>query len=362
MIHFVFYTSILSTVVLFCSALANSFDSYLLRDWSNLIGWSGIVIVLFAILGATIKKVLEEIAPAVFGKLPFLKKITELSKQERLNEGRRRFLHISINAGMILSSGSLTACGMSEALDIPRVKTTDIKITGLQPDLDGFRIIQITDLHITSSVRRNWLQKLVERINLQKPDIIVSTGDILDDVIALISKDIEQLALLKAKIGKYSVSGNHEYFIGVNESTKEMKKAGFTVLSNDHRIIRQGRGRILLGGVEDYSAPSRSSNISSPTKAMGNSSQADVKILLAHQPNSVYKGASAGFDLQLSGHTHGGQFALGRWLVGLVQPYQSGLYRYNDTQLYVSNGAGYIGPPLRIGAPSEISLLRLSKA
>jgi uncharacterized protein len=118
-----------------------------------------------------------------------------------------------------------------------------------------------------------------------------------------------------------------------------------------------------VGGVADYSAPSWGSHASSPTKAMGGGSTADVKILLAHQPRSIYEAARAGFDLQLSGHTHGGgQFGPYRWLKSLAQPYQSGLYRYKKTQIYVSNGAGFWGMPVRIGAPSEISLLTLQKS
>lgn len=139
-----------------------------------------------------------------------------------------------------------------------------------------------------------------------------------------------------------------------------MENLGLTILLNKHRIISQGRGMILVGGVADCSAPYRGSHDSSPAQAMGDASDADVKILLAHQPQSVYKAAEVGFDLQLSGHTHGGLFPMGRWLRSLSQPFQAGLYKYQNTQLYVSSGSGYWGIPLRYGTPPEISHIKLT--
>ena len=140
-----------------------------------------------------------------------------------------------------------------------------------------------------------------------------------------------------------------------------MERMGFTTLLNEHRLIEKGRGLILVGGVADYSAPLQNSHDSSPAAAINGAPPADVKILLAHQPKSVFEAAEAGFDLQLSGHTHGGQITLFSWPRCLGQPFLTGLHRHKNTQIYVSNGAGYWGPPLRIGAPSEISLLKLTR-
>ena len=165
-----------------------------------------------------------------------------------------------------------------------------------------------------------------------------------------ISFNIDPLAGLTARLGKFFVTGNHEYsglVNGVDEWIQKMENLGFTVLLNNHRLIQQGRGQILIGGVADYSAPSLSSHTSSPAQALGDTSNADVKILLAHQPLSVYKAAQAGFDLQLSGHTHGGLVPLVRWLKSFKQPFQSGLNKYKNTQLYVSNGTCYWGMPIR---------------
>lgn len=320
------------------------------------------MIVIFVIFGKTIIKALEAITSVIQKNLSFFNKQSEAGSEEGLNHGRRRFLQYSMDIGLIVASSSLAVHGLSEALSLPQVKEVDIEIKNLPPDLEGLSIVQITDLHISSAIRRNWVQSLVERINILAPDIIAFTGDIADNTYAEISYDAAPLAGLTARLGKFFVTGNHEYMHGVEEWIQEMGNMGFTVLLNNHRLIPQGRSLILIGGVNDYSAPSRSSHVSSPVEAMGDGSKADVKILLAHQPRSVYKAAQAGFDLQLSGHTHGGQFVLGSWRRSLGQPFQSGLYKYKDTQIYVSNGAGYVGPPVRFGAPSEISLLKLTKA
>ena len=161
--------------------------------------------------------------------------------------------------------------------------------------------------------------------------------------------------MLRAKYGVFFVTGNHEYMSGVESWIKVMKNQGFTVLRNEHRLIAQGHGLLLLGGVDDYR-----SNDSSPAKAMGLNTKADVKILLAHQPGSIYEAAQVGFDLQLSGHTHGRLISPFRWLASLGSPFQSGLYKHENTQIYVSNGTGYWGIPFRLGTPPEITLLKLT--
>ena len=362
MILFVTLITMLSIILLFCSCLAYAFGNYLFCDWTSWAGWCGVMIVIFIIIGTTIIKALEAHASVILKKFSFFNKHSEAAAEDGLNDGRRGFLQYSMNIGLIVASSSLAVYGLSEALSFPEVKEVDIEIVNLPPDLEGLSIVQITDLHISSSIRRNLVQSLVERVNVLAPDIIAFTGDIADNAYAEISYDAAPLAGLTAKLGKFFVTGNHEYMHGVEEWIREMENMGFTVLLNSHRLIPQGRSLILVGGVADYSAPSRSSHASSPLEAMGDGSKADVKILLAHQPRSVYEAAQVGFDLQLSGHTHGGQFSLGSWLRSLAQPFQSGLYKYKETQLYVSNGAGYWGLPVRFGAPSEISLLKLTEA
>ena len=359
MILFITLTTILSTMLLFCSCLAYAFGNYLLCDWTSRAGWSGVVTVVFVVLGIGLIKALETVTAGILKKISMFSKPSEVGKREGTHDGRRRFLRYSMNLVILVTSSALALYGLSEGLSLPRVKEVEIGIENLPSDLEGIRIVQITDLHISSAIRRNWVQNLVDRVNDLAPDIIAFTGDIADDAYAEISNDAAPLAGLAARLGKFFVTGNHEYMHGVEEWMREMANLGFTVLLNDHCLIPYGHSMILVSGVADYSAPSRSSHASSPDEALGDGSRADVKILLAHQPRSVYKAAQAGFDLQLSGHTHGGQFGPGSWLRSLGQPFQSGLYKHKKTLLYVSNGAGYWGLPVRLGAPSEISLLKL---
>jgi predicted MPP superfamily phosphohydrolase len=237
-----------------------------------------------------------------------------------------------------------------------------VAIEGLPPELEGFRIVQITDLHISPAIRRNWVHDLVVRVNGLNPDVIAFTGDIADDAPAEIREDTAPLAGLSARSGKFFVTGNHEYMYGAEAWMREMTDLGFTVLHNDHRLVARGRASVLVGGVADLRASLYSAHTSSPAAAFGDGAGADMKILLAHHPESVAEAAEAGFDLQLSGHTHGGLIRPFAWLSSLIQPYQSGLYRHRGTQLYVSNGAGYWGVPIRLGVPSEIALLTLTRA
>ena len=354
-----FIAAILSIFLLFASFLASAFGIESLCVWTSWAGWCGTTAVFFLIIGTAIIQALETLIPAILDKLTLLKHHLGAVSGEGFDHRRRRFLERSLNVGLVAASGSLAFHGVAEGLSLPRIKKTVVRIDHLPPDLEGFRIVQLTDLHISAGIRRRFVQDLVERTNTLSADLIVLTGDIVDGTCTEIGYDAAPLAGLTARQGIFFVTGNHEYWYGADEWIREMERMGFTVLMNDHHLIAQGSGKMLVGGVADYSAPSRSSHASSPAKAMGDVSGMDVKILLAHQPRSIYEAARAGFDLQLSGHTHGGQLGPFRWLRSLGQPFQSGLYRYENTQIYVSNGAGYWGLPLRIGAPSEISLLIL---
>jgi len=362
MVLFGFIAAILSVFLLFASCLAEAFGNEPLYVWTSSVGWSGTTAVLFLIIGTAIVKVLEKLVPAIREKLRLPKYRPGAVSGQGFDYRRRRFLKHSLNVGIVAASGSLAFHGVSEGLSLPRVKETDIRIDHLPADLEGFRIVQLTDLHIHAGIRRKFVQDIVDRANALSADLIALTGDIVDGSCTEIGYDTAPLAGLTARHGVFFVTGNHEYWHGVEEWIREMRRMGFTVLMNDHRLIAHGNGLMLVGGVADYSAPSRSSHASSPVKAMGNVSEADVKILLAHQPQSIYEAARADFDLQLSGHTHGGQLGPFRWMNSLGQPFQSGLYRYENTQIYVSNGAGLWGLPVRIGAPSEISLLILQKS
>jgi hypothetical protein len=352
---FLFFTTLFGIAALLSSVLAYNFGFYSLGDWSIWMGWGGLTFFIFAIIGIGFKKALENIVLGILKKFSNVVKHSGTANEEKVGGERRRFLQCSMNIGIIAASGSLTFSGLAEGLGSPQVKKMDIKIENLKPDLEDFSIVQISDLHIFSAIHHNWVQNIVERVNILTPDIIAPYSQL--------SYNVAPLASLTARFGKFFVTGNHEYMAeagGVDEWIRELESLGLTLLLNNHRIISQGSGMILIGGVADYSAPYRSSHDSSPAQAMGEASNADVKILLAHQPQSVYEAAQAGFDLQLSGHTHGGMFPLARWLRSWSQPFQAGLYKYKNTQLYVSSGTGYWGIPLRYGTPPEITHLKLT--
>jgi predicted MPP superfamily phosphohydrolase len=360
---FLLFTILLGIAALLSSALANSLGFNSFGDWSSWVGWGGLIFFVFAIIGIGFKKALENFIIIIPKKISNFKKHSEKAYDEKVDGERRRFLQYSMNIGIIAASGSLTFSGLAEGMGLPRVKEVDIKVEKLQPDLEGFSIVQLSDLHIFSEVHHNWVRKVVEKVNSLTPDIIAITGDIVDAPYLEINSNVAPLEGLAARLGKFFVTGNHEYMIeagGVDEWIRELENLGLTLLLNSHHIISQGRGMILIGGVADYSAPYRSRHDSSPSQAMGEASNTDVKMLLAHQPLSVYEAARAGFDLQLSGHTHGGMFPLYRWLRSRNQPFQAGLYKYKNTQLYVNSGTGYWGIPWRYETPPEITHLKLT--
>jgi predicted MPP superfamily phosphohydrolase len=356
------FTTIMGIAALLSSSLAYSLGFYSFGDLSSWLGWGGLSFFIFTIIGFGLKKTIDNMVFVILNRFSNDRKHSAIADKERVDGERRSFLQHSINIGIIAASGSLTISGLAEGLGFPQVKEVDIKINNYQPDLEGFSIVQISDLHIFSAIHHNWVNSIVERVNSLTPDIIAVTGDIVDAPYSQISYNVAPLAGLNARFGSFFVTGNHEYMVetgGVYEWIGALENLGLRLLLNNHRIISQGRSSILIGGVADYSAPYRSSHDSSPAQAMGTTSNADVKILLAHQPLSVYEAAQVGFDLQLCGHTHGGVFPLARWLRSLSQPFQAGLYQYKSTQLYVNSGTGYWGIPWRYRTPPEITHLKL---
>ncbi len=273
---------------------------------------------------------------------------------------RRRFLLNGLNTGILTGAAVLTGYGFAEARQIPQVKTVRIPIAHLPEDLKGFRIVQLTDIHVSQTIRRPFVAGVVEAANRLRADIAVITGDLVDGSVAYLSQDVAPLADLQATKGKFFVTGNHEYYAGAEAWIEKIRSLGFTVLLNEHRLIQQGNGRLLLAGVTDYSGgrfdPRHRSD---PFQALAKAPPADYKILLAHQPKSIFNAAKAGFNLQISGHTHGGQFFPWNYVVFLTQPYVTGLHQHENSLIYISGGTGYWGPPLRLGSPSEITLIEL---
>ncbi len=276
------------------------------------------------------------------------------------NPSRRGFLVNSMNYGIMATASLTTGYGVVEAKRVPEIKEVQIPIPALPEEFDGFRIVQVTDLHVSPTIRRPYVEKVVEIVNSLNADIFALTGDLVDGTIHQLSRDVAPLKNIQSIHGNFFVTGNHEYYFGIMDWVTQIQRLGFSILLNEFCRIHRGQRSLLLAGVTDY----RGGNFlhahrSDPIKSVAGAPEADVKILLAHQPKSIFDAARAGFDLQISGHTHGGQFFPWNLVVGLNQPFVSGLHKYKNTHIYVSRGTGYWGPPVRVGAPSEISLIKL---
>ena len=273
---------------------------------------------------------------------------------------RRGFLVNSMNYGILTAAALTTGYGVAEAKQTPQVKRVPVAIDNLPPDLEGFRIVQITDIHVNPTFRRSSVEEIVEVVNTLDADVVALTGDLVDGSVDQLGYDVAPLAQVQSTSGNYFVTGNHEYYSGVIEWVEEVRRLGFTVLLNEHQVVARGKARLLLAGVTDYRGGNfLTSHRSDPQKALEGAPAADVKILLAHQPKNIFAASRAGYDLQISGHTHGGQFFPWNLLVGFAQPYVYGLHTHENTQIYVSRGTGYWGPPVRVGSPSEITLIEL---
>jgi len=270
------------------------------------------------------------------------------------------FLSITPTASFSCVMSMLIACGVMgygffEALDI-RLEHVTVTTDKLPKNLDRLRIAQISDVHLGVMVGEKRLKKILDKVKEVEPHILVSTGDLVDgrmekqDTLAAMFREID------TPHGKYAVTGNHEYYAGLSRSLDFTKKAGFVLLQGETQTLAN---LIHITGVDDPAGryQERPGN-DSEYQALSTLSTDLFTLLLKHQP-IVDKNSSRHFDLQISGHTHGGQFFPWNLFVGLDQPYIVGLHKYKDTQIYVSRGTGYWGPPLRLGSPSEITLLTL---
>jgi uncharacterized protein len=257
-----------------------------------------------------------------------------------------------------------TLVGLVNARRRAGIVNVDIPIRDLPHALHGFTIAQISDVHVGPTIKRPYVDAIVDAVNALKADMIAVTGDMVDGSVRDLAGHTAPFARLSARHGTYFVTGNHEYYSGEPAWTAEFRRLGLRVLMNEHVVLIHEGARLVVAGVADYSAhhfnPQQRSD---PAVAMKDApADAGARILLAHQPRSAPAAAAAGFDLQLSGHTHGGQFWPWTLFVRLQQPFTAGLHRLNDLWVYISRGTGYWGPPKRFGSPSEITRLRLVRA
>lgn len=282
------------------------------------------------------------------------------SAAEVIDPGRRRMLANSINLGIVGFTGALTGYGVFQALRDPAIVRLTVPIKNLPEEFDGFTIVQFTDVHVSSTIKRPFMQRVMEMVEELRPDLVALTGDLVDGSVPQLEHDVAPLAGLNAPYGKFFITGNHEYYSGVMQWVKETARLGFDVLLNEHRVIEKGEAKLMLAGVTDFTGGQfYPDHASDPHKAMAGAPEGVATILLAHQPKSIFEAAKAGFDYVISGHTHGGQYFPYHFLAALTQPYISGMHNYNGTQIYVSRGTGYWGPQIRLGARSEITVHRL---
>ena len=258
-----------------------------------------------------------------------------------------------------------SAVGYANARRTPALRRVDVPIDGLPAAFSGYTIAQVSDLHVGPTIRQRHVRAVVDRINGAEVDAVAITGDLVDAPVAVRGGELAPLAALRSRDGTFFVTGNHEYYQGGMPGAmawvRVLEALGVHTLLNGHVLIRRGAARLVMAGVTDHGAAHFDRGHASDPKAAvaGAPDDARPRILLAHQPRSAGAAASAGFDLQLSGHTHGGQFWPWNLLVPLQQPFVAGLHRLGRLWVYVSRGTGYWGPPKRFGAPSEITLIRL---
>ena len=261
------------------------------------------------------------------------------------------------------AAGLMTLLGLINARRTARVVAVDVPIEDLPASLHGFTIAQISDIHVGPTIKGDYLKSIVGAVNRLDADMVAVTGDLVDGSVTELRPHVAPLAGLTSRHGTYFVTGNHEYYSGVTAWIAELRGLGVNVLLNEHVVLQHNDGVLVIAGVTDHSGHHfDESHRSDPAASIASAPDDVLRILLAHQPRSAAAALQAGFQLQLSGHTHGGQFWPWNLFVRLQQPFTAGLHRLQGLWVYTSRGTGYWGPPKRFGAPSEITHLRLVPA
>ncbi len=271
---------------------------------------------------------------------------------------RQRIVAVAVLATVV----ALCSWGFYQARKIPRIRRTTVTLDRLGPGLDGLTIAVVADTHFGPIDRAAWSARLVDVVNDLRADIVVHAGDLADGSVDQRRAQVAPLARVRPTMEKVYITGNHEYFSGAAEWVRHMAGLGWTVLHNKHVLIDRAGDRLAIAGTDDLTAagagvPGHRADL--PAALHGIPVDVPV-VLIAHQPKQVRQAVAAGVDLQVSGHTHGGQIWPFQLIVRAEQGVLQGLSRHGDrTQLYISRGAGFWGPPFRVFAPSEISLLTL---
>jgi uncharacterized protein len=282
----------------------------------------------------------------------------EPSAKPEVNQSRRLFLARSTAVVAGAASASLVGVGMGNALGPPDLLRVPVPLRRLDPAMSGFRIAVVSDIHLSSLLGRSHTERIVRMINETEPDLVAIVGDLADGTPEDLGSAAAPLADLAPREGSFFVTGNHEYFADPEAWIRELDRFGVHTLRNERTTITRGGAALDLAGVTDVTGANQGDAPDYDRALAGRTSNGPV-VLMAHQPVQVEEATARGVDLQLSGHTHGGQMYPFHHIVSLVQPGLAGLSRVDDTWLYVSRGAGFWGPPVRVGAPPDISIMEL---
>ncbi|MFB9505846.1 metallophosphoesterase [Streptomyces aurantiacus] len=268
---------------------------------------------------------------------------------------RRLFVSRVVGGAAAVAAVGTVGYGTYGVLNGPKVKRVTVPLAKLPRSAHGYRIAVVSDIHLGPVLGRGFAQKVVDTINSTQPDLIAVVGDLVDGSVKDLGPAAAPLAQLTARHGSFFVTGNHEYFSGAEEWVERVRELGLRPLEN----ARTELAHFDLAGVNDVAGEDEGQGPDF-AKALGDRDRSRTCVLLAHQPVQIHDAVDHGVDLQLSGHTHGGQLWPGNFIADLANPTLAGLERYGDTQLYVSRGAGAWGPPTRVGAPSDITVVELA--
>lgn len=357
------WSGVLSTalVVLWLSApVSLVLPRFVQADWMRYLVWAvqvwlGMLFISVMVLAAT-----DSIHLA-------LVVIERLSSGEPADPGRRLWLRRFFGGAGALVSVGLAGWSTRQALGPLRVRELTVQLARLPRELDGFTIVQLTDVHFGHTIRRDFAEQMVAKTNRLAPDLIAITGDLADGAVSELRDVVAPLAGLQAPHGIWFVTGNHEYFSSSDGATgadawiEELTRLGIRTLRNERVSIGNGIASFDLAGIDDWNAFG-SGHGPDLRRALAGRDDARELVLLSHQPRSIHLAAEFGVGLQLSGHTHGGQVWPWNYLVRLQQPYIAGLARHGSTYIYVSPGTGFWGPPMRLGTQSEITRIVLRTA
>lgn len=268
---------------------------------------------------------------------------------------RRLFVSRAVGGAAAAVALGTVGYGTYGVLRGPRVKRVTVPLAKLPRSAHGYRIAVVSDIHLGPTLGRDFCRRVVDTINATQPDLIAVVGDLVDGSVKDLGPAAAPLARLRARHGSYFVTGNHEYYSGAAQWVREVRELGLHPLEN----ARTEMAGFDLAGVNDVAGESEGHGPDFG-RALGDRDTARAVVLLAHQPVQIHDAVKHGVDLQLSGHTHGGQLWPGNYIAELANPTVAGLERYGDTQLYVSRGAGAWGPPTRVDAPSDITVVELA--